>query len=115
MPSEAPQRFLVTCALPCANGDLHLGHLLEAVLTDIFVRFQRLRSNQVLFVCADDTHGAAIELSASKSGVSPEQMISRVWQNHIQDYAGFDIGFDLFYTTNSEENRPVHYRNLPQL
>ncbi len=105
MSHEASQRFLVTCALPYANGDLHLGHLLEAVLTDIFVRFQKLRSNQVLFVCADDTHGAAIELSANKNGLSPEQMVSQVRQNHIRDYAGFDIGFDLFYTTNSEENR----------
>lgn len=105
MSSDAPQRFLVTCALPYANGDLHLGHLLEAVLTDIFVRFQKLRSNQVLFVCADDTHGAAIELSANKNGLSPEQMVSQVRQNHIRDYAGLDISFDLFYTTNSEENR----------
>ncbi len=105
MSPDAPQRFLVTCALPYANGDLHLGHLLEAVLTDIFVRFQKLRSNEVLFVCADDTHGAAIELSASKNGLSPEEMVSQVRQNHIRDYAGFDIGFDLFYTTNSEENR----------
>ncbi|NLL14958.1 MAG: methionine--tRNA ligase [Fibrobacter sp.] len=105
MSPEASQRFLVTCALPYANGDLHLGHLLEAVMTDIFVRFQKLRSNQVLFVCADDTHGAAIELSANKNGLSPEQMVYQVRQNHIRDYAGFDIGFDLFYTTNSEENR----------
>ncbi len=113
--STASKRFLVTCALPYANGDIHLGHLLEAVQTDIFVRYQKLRSYQVLFICADDTHGTAIELSALKNGQSPEQMVSGVRQNHMRDYAGFDIDFDLFYTTNSEENRryaELIYNNL---
>lgn len=111
----AGKRFLVTCALPYANGDIHLGHLLEAVQTDVFVRFQKLRGNQVLFVCADDTHGTPIELSALKKGLTPEQLVTQVRQDHLRDYAGFDIGFDIFYTTNSEENRrfaELIYSNL---
>ncbi|KMQ52357.1 Methionyl-tRNA synthetase [Chitinispirillum alkaliphilum] len=107
MPVESRQkkRLLVTSALPYANGDIHLGHLLEVVQTDIFVRFNRLLGNEVLYVCADDTHGTPIELNALSQKITPEELIDKVHKNHIRDYAGFDISFDIFYTTNSEENR----------
>jgi methionyl-tRNA synthetase len=102
---SANKKFLVTCALPYANSDLHLGHLLEAVQTDTFVRFQKLYGNQVAFVCADDTHGTPIELSALKRGILPEMLIAQARQDHMRDYAGFNIGFDIFYSTNSDENK----------
>jgi methionyl-tRNA synthetase len=101
----APQTYLVTSALPYANGDIHLGHLLETVQTDIFVRFQKLRGNRTVYVCADDTHGTPIQINAMKRGVTPEALVSGIYQRHVKDYAGFNIGFDIFYTTNSEENR----------
>jgi methionyl-tRNA synthetase len=92
-------------ALPYANGDIHLGHLLEAVQTDIFVRYQKLRGNSAVFVAADDTHGTPIELSALKQKITPEELIAQAHKNHVRDYAGFNIGFDIYYSTNSEENR----------
>jgi methionyl-tRNA synthetase len=99
------RRILVTSALPYANGDIHLGHLLEAVQTDIYVRYHRLRGDDVLYVCADDTHGTPIEISAMKQGIAPEELIGRARENHVRDYSGYDISFDIYYTTNSEENR----------
>jgi methionyl-tRNA synthetase len=112
MPSDSPQkqRYLVTMALPYANGDIHLGHLLEAVQTDVFVRFQKLKGNPTVYVCADDTHGTPIELSALKQHIPPQELVARARTDHIRDYAGFNIGFDIFYTTDSEENR--HYAEL---
>jgi methionyl-tRNA synthetase len=104
------RQILVTSALPYANGDIHLGHLLEAVQTDIFVRFNKLRGHDVLYVCADDTHGTPIELSALRLGITPEELVEKARENHIRDYSGYHIGFDIFYTTNSEENR--HYAEL---
>ncbi len=103
--SGRSRRLLVTSALPYANGDIHLGHLLEAVQTDVFVRYNRLRGNEVLYVCADDTHGTPIELSALRQKITPEELVDRARKDHIRDYAGYDISFDIFYTTNSEENR----------
>ncbi|MDG5816033.1 methionine--tRNA ligase [Chitinispirillales bacterium ANBcel5] len=103
--NEAQKKVVVTSALPYANGDIHLGHLLEVVQTDIFVRFRRLKGQQVLYVCADDTHGTPIELNALRQGITPEKLIERAYKNHVQDYAGFNISFDIFYTTNSQENR----------
>ena len=111
----ANNRFLVTMALPYANGDIHLGHLLEAVQADIFVRFQKLRGNSAVFVCADDTHGTPIELSALKRKITPEELVGEAHKNHVRDYAGFNIGFDIFSSTNSEENRAyaeLIYANL---
>ncbi|MBN1131121.1 MAG: methionine--tRNA ligase [Chitinispirillaceae bacterium] len=108
MPPDATsgnKRFLVTMALPYANGDIHLGHILEAVQTDIFVRYQKLRGNHAVFVCADDTHGTPIELSALKRKITPEELIAKARTDHMRDYAGFNIGFDIYYTTNSDENR----------
>lgn len=105
MAVPAPRNILVTSALPYANGSLHLGHLLEQVQTDIWVRFQRSRGHHCLYVCADDAHGTAIMLTAEKLGISPEQQIENIQQEHMRDSAGFLIGFDNFHTTHSEENR----------
>jgi len=113
--SSHKKKYLVTMALPYANGDIHIGHLLEAVQTDLFVRFQKLCGNEAVYVCADDTHGTPIELSALKQGITPETLIARAYENHRRDYKAFNIGFDIFYTTNSEENRTyaeLIYHNL---
>jgi methionyl-tRNA synthetase len=99
------ERYLVTMALPYANADIHLGHLVEAVQADVFVRYQRLRGNGAVFVCADDTHGTPIEISALRQKITPEELIAAAHKNHVRDYAGFNIGFDIFSSTNSEENR----------
>lgn len=99
------RKILVTSALPYANGDIHLGHLMEAIQTDIWVRLQKLRGHDCLWVCADDAHGTAIMLSAEAQGITPEQLIDRVNQQHQKDFADFLIGYDNFYTTHSEENR----------
>ena len=104
----APQRkIFVTSALPYANGSIHIGHLLEAIQTDIWVRFQKLRGHDCLYICADDAHGTPIMLSADSQGIDPEQLIARVHDEHERDYAGFGIGFDNFHTTHSAENREV--------
>jgi len=75
------------------------------VQTDIYVRYQKMLGNRALFVCADDTHGTPIQLNALKKGITPEQLVEEVWHRHVKDYAGFSIGFDIFYTTNSPENK----------
>ncbi len=105
MASNAPRKILVTSALPYANGPLHLGHMLEQVQTDIWVRFQKSRGNDCLYVCADDAHGTAIMLAAEKLGITPEQHIDNMHQLHVKDSEGFLIDFANFYTTHSEENR----------
>jgi methionyl-tRNA synthetase len=105
MAETAPRKILVTSALPYANGSLHLGHVLEQVQTDIWVRFQKSRGQDCTYVCADDAHGTAIMLTAEKLGITPEQQIDAMHREHTADSAGFLIGFDNFYTTHSEENR----------
>jgi methionyl-tRNA synthetase len=99
------RRILVTSALPYANGSIHLGHLVEYIQTDIWVRFQKMQGNEVHYVCADDTHGTPIMLRADKEGISPEALVARVYGEHTRDFAGFHVGFDNYYTTNSPENR----------
>ena len=99
------RKILVTSALPYANGDIHLGHLMEAIQTDIWVRLQKLQGHDCIWVCADDAHGTAIMLSAQTQGITPEELIDRINRQHQQDFADFLIGFDNFYTTHSEENR----------
>ena len=99
------RKILVTAALPYANGDIHLGHMLEAVQTDIWVRLQRMRGNDCVFVCADDAHGTAIMLSAESRGITPEQLIDEVNAAHQRDFAGFNISFDHFHSTHSLENQ----------
>ncbi len=101
------RKILVTGALPYANGDIHLGHIMEAIQTDIWVRLQKMRGHQCIYVCADDAHGTAIMLSAESQGITPEELIERVNREHRRDYDGFLIGFDNFYTTHSEENREL--------
>jgi len=101
------RKILVTGALPYANGDIHLGHIMEAIQTDIWVRLQKMRGHQCIYVCADDAHGTAIMLSAESQGITPEELIDRVNREHRRDYDGFLIGFDNFYTTHSEENREL--------
>jgi methionyl-tRNA synthetase len=99
------RRILVTSALPYANGSIHLGHLVEYIQTDIWVRFQKMQGHEVHYVCADDTHGTPIMLRADKEGITPEQLITRVYGEHTRDFAGFHVGFDNYYTTNSPENQ----------
>ena len=99
------RRILVTSALPYANGAIHLGHLVEYIQTDIWVRFQKMRGNECWYVCADDTHGTPIMLRAEKEGISPEQLIARVHGEHSRDFAGFHVEFDNYYTTHSDETR----------
>jgi len=99
------RKILVTSALPYANGDIHLGHLVEYIQTDVWVRFQKLRGHECWYVCADDTHGTPIMLRAEREGITPEELIGRVWHEHRRDFAGFHIGFDNYYTTHSPETR----------
>ena len=101
------RKILVTSALPYANGSIHLGHLVEYIQTDIWVRFQRLRGNEALYVCADDTHGTAIMLRAQSEGRSEEEVIAESSEEHQRDFAGFGISFDNYGSTHSEENRAV--------
>jgi len=102
----SPQRrILVTSALPYANGPLHFGHVIEAVQTDVWVRFQRDRGHECYYVCADDTHGTPVMLKAEQEGVTPEQLIAKISAEHQRDYAGFLISFDRFHSTHSDENR----------
>ena len=99
------RKILVTSALPYANGPIHLGHLVEYIQTDIWVRFQRLRGNRCIYVCADDAHGTPIMLKARELGVTPEELIARIGAEHQEDFADFLIEFDNYYSTHSEENR----------
>ncbi len=103
--STNTRKILVTCALPYANGSIHLGHLLEHIQTDIWVRFQRMRGHETYFVCADDAHGTPIMLKAQELGVSPEDMIAGVREEHMQDFNDFLISFDNYHSTHSDENR----------
>ncbi|WP_043197579.1 methionine--tRNA ligase [Pseudomonas putida] len=102
-----PRQILVTSALPYANGSIHLGHMLEYIQTDMWVRFQKMRGNQCIYVCADDAHGSAIMLRAEKEGITPEQLIANVQAEHSGDFADFLVEFDNFHSTHSEENREL--------
>ena len=104
------RRILVTSALPYANGPIHLGHLVEYVQTDVWVRFQRMRGIECRFVCADDAHGTPIMLSAEGEGVAPEELIERIGAEHRADFASFHIAFDNYHTTHSPENRALSER-----
>ncbi|MBF0191201.1 MAG: methionine--tRNA ligase [Magnetococcales bacterium] len=99
------RRILVTSALPYANGQIHLGHLVETIQTDIWVRFQKLKGHECLYFCADDTHGTPVMIRARQEGISPETLVERIHAEHLSDFQGFHIGFDNYYTTNSPENR----------
>ena len=101
------RKILVTSALPYANGPIHLGHLVEYIQTDIWVRFQKLRGNRCIYVCADDAHGTPIMLKARELGITPEELIERIGREHQEDFAAFGIDFDNYYTTHSRENREL--------
>ena len=101
------RKILVTSALPYANGPIHLGHMVEYIQTDIWVRFQRMMGNQCYFVCADDAHGTPIMLRARSENISPEQLIQKYKQEHEKDFADFNIGFDNYHSTHSQENREL--------
>ncbi|UQB43015.1 methionine--tRNA ligase [Thiomicrospira microaerophila] len=99
------RKILITSALPYANGPIHLGHLVEYIQTDIWSRFQKQRGHHCIYVCADDAHGTPIMLRAQSEGITPEQLIARISEEHQQDFAGFNIAFDQYHSTHSEENR----------
>ena len=105
--SSPKRRLLVTSALPYANGQIHIGHLVEYVQTDIWVRFQRMRGHEVHYVGADDTHGTPIMLRAEKEGLTPKELIANVWKEHKRDFDDFLISFDNYYTTDSPENKKL--------
>ena len=105
--SQEYRTILVTSALPYANGPIHLGHLVEYIQTDIWVRFQKLRGHDCIYVCADDAHGTPIMLRASQEGITPEQLIESVGREHRADFDGFHVDFDNYYSTHSDENREL--------
>jgi methionyl-tRNA synthetase len=105
--SRSPRRLLVTSALPYANGQIHIGHLVEYIQTDIWVRYQRMQGHEVHYMGADDTHGTPIMLRAEKEGLTPKELIARVWQEHKRDFDAFLISFDHYYTTDSPENEKL--------
>lgn len=105
------KKILITSALPYANGDIHIGHLVEYVQTDIYVRFLKLIGADVIYICASDAHGTPIEINASKRGITPEQLVQEYHERHLRDFSRFEIQFDEFYTTDSPENKK-HTENI---
>lgn len=101
------KKMLVTCALPYANGPIHLGHMLEHIQADIWVRYKKMKGNKVYFICADDTHGTAVMLKAKQLGMSPEDMINIINYEHKEDFINFNINYDNYSSTHSEENRKL--------
>ena len=99
------RKILVTSALPYANGSIHLGHMVEHIQTDVWVRFQKLRGHECYYCCADDTHGTPVMLAAQKQGIAPEDMIAKVREEHLADFTGFSISYDNYYSTHSPENK----------
>ncbi|WP_130471845.1 methionine--tRNA ligase [Candidatus Magnetaquicoccus inordinatus] len=112
-----PRQILVTSALPYANGAIHLGHLVEYIQTDIWVRFQKSQGHDCLYFCADDTHGTPIMIRARNEGITPEELVARIHREHVADFQDFLIGFDNYHSTHSAENRQLAeeiYNNLQQ-
>ncbi len=107
MSAQSPRQILVTSALPYANGPIHLGHMVEYIQTDIWTRFQKAQGNECIYVCADDAHGTPIMLRAQNEGITPEELIARIAKEHQADFADFNIGFDQYHSTHSEENREL--------
>jgi methionyl-tRNA synthetase len=111
------RKILVTSALPYANGSIHIGHLVEYIQTDIWVRFQKMCGHDCIYVCADDAHGTPIMLRAEQEGITPEQLIGKTLEEHRRDFAGFFVNFDNYYSTHSNENRELStaiYNKLKQ-
>ena len=105
--SHVANKLLVTCALPYANGSIHLGHILEHIQADIWVRYQRMRGKEVHFICADDAHGAPIMIRAESLGITPKELIDKAQKAHLQDFTDFHVKFDNYHTTDCEENRKL--------
>jgi len=105
--TTAKRRILVTSALPYANGSIHIGHIVEYIQTDIWVRFQKLRGHECWYICGDDSHGTPIMLRAERDGISPEELITRLRAEHERDFADFGVAFDNYYSTHSPENREL--------
>jgi len=105
------RRIVVTSALPYANGDIHLGHLVEYIQTDMWVRFLKMRGHECVYVCADDTHGTPVMIRARGEGITPEELIARSHAAHLKDFTDFEISFDNYYSTNSPENK-AHSENI---
>ncbi len=101
------RKLLVTSALPYANGSIHLGHLVEYIQTDIWVRFQKMSGNETYYICADDTHGTPIMLKAEEENISPDDLVNKVHDEHDNDFKEFNVNFDHFYSTNSPENKKL--------
>ncbi len=101
------RRILVTSALPYANGPIHIGHMVEYIQTDVWVRFQKLRGHEVYYVCADDAHGTPIMLKAEAEGITPQQLIDQVHTEHLADFTSFGVAFDHYHSTHSDENRDI--------
>ncbi len=108
--TNSKRKILVTSALPYANGSIHIGHLVEYIQTDIWVRFQKMRGHECYYVCADDAHGTPIMLRAQKEGIKPEELVARFQTEHQADFADFAIKFDNYYSTHSPENQ--HFANF---
>ncbi len=104
------KNIIVTCALPYANGNIHLGHLIEHIQSDIWVRFHRMQDHKCFFICADDTHGTPIMLKAEQLGISPEQMITKIHSEHLNDFKNFEIEYDNYYSTHSPESQELVYK-----
>ncbi len=104
------RKIVVTSALPYANGDIHLGHLVEYIQTDFWVRFQKMRGHDCVYICADDTHGTPIMVRARKEGITPEEVIARSHAEHVKDFTAFQVAFDNYYSTNSPENKAFSER-----
>ena len=107
MSNDKPRNILMTIALPYANGQLHFGHLVEAIQADIWSRFQKMRGHNCLFICGSDAHGTAVMLAAEKAGITAEEYAEKIRQDHLSDYKNFSIDFDNFYTSHSEENKAL--------
>ena len=107
------RKILVTSALPYANGPIHLGHMVEYIQTDVWVRFQRMNGHECYFVCADDAHGTPIMLKARDEKIEPEELIARYKKEHEADFSDFNISFDNYHSTHSDENRGTRPIYLP--
>ena len=105
--ANKPRKILMTCALPYANGPIHLGHMLEHIEADIFSRFHKMYGNECVFVCADDTHGTPIMIKAREQKITPEALIAKSAEDHLKDFNDFGIAFDHYGSTNSEENKKL--------
>ena len=98
------RKIVITSALPYANGDIHLGHMVEHMITDFWARFQKMRGHKCIAICADDTHGAPIMIAARKQGISPEELIQKAQESHVKDFEDFNIAYDHYSSTNSSTN-----------